>query len=320
MNQESTSNPIEVSEDKEKEGATSSPVAEKKARARKVKAEKAGTGETSEVAEKVEGETPAKKKAKTKPAVQEPKVEEKDLAEKTKPEAKEKPSRPVSDKPKVSKKAPAKVPEEAPPLAVEKPAKAIEEVKPTVARAGVEKTVADLKDKYIREIAPQMIKEFKYKNVMQVPRLKKIVVNIGIGEATTNAKAIESAQKDLAAITGQQPVITRAKKSIAAFKLRAGMPIGAVVTLRGKRLWDFLNKLMNVALPRIRDFQGVSANSFDNRGNYTLGLKEQIVFPEIEFDKIEKIRGLQITIVTTSQKVEEGKRLLELMGMPFARS
>ena len=145
-------------------------------------------------------------------------------------------------------------------------------------------------------------------------------MNIGLGEATTNAKAIESAQKDLAAISGQHPVITRAKKSIAAFKLRAGMPIGVVVTLRGKFLWDFLNKLMNVVLPRIRDFQGVSANSFDQRGNYTLGFKEQTVFPEIEFDKVEKIRGLQITIVTTSQKVEEGKRLLDLMGMPFVRS
>lgn len=324
MNQESTSNPIEVSEDKEKEGATSSPVAEKKARtsrARKTKPEEAGSKEALQATEKTEGEAPAKKRVKAKPAVQEPKAEVKEVAETTKPEAKAKPSRPAPEKPKVSKKAPVKATKEAATPAVEKPAKAIEEVTaPVAVKPAVEKTVADLKARYIREIAPQMIKEFKYKNVMQVPRLKKVVVNIGLGEATTNAKAIESAQKDLAAITGQHPVITRAKKSISAFKLRAGMPIGAVVTLRGRRQWDFLNRLMNVVLPRIRDFQGVSLNSFDTRGNYTLGLKEQIVFPEIEFDKVEKVRGLQITIVTTSQKVEEGKRLLELMGMPFARS
>jgi len=321
LNQEAASNPTEVSEDKEKEGATSS-TADKKARtarARKAKAEEAGVGETLQVAEKAEGEAPAKKKVKAKAPSEEPKAEEKELAEKPKPEAKEKPARAAPEKPKAAKKAPAKAEETAAPEAKEKPARAAEQVSVS-ARGPVEKTVADLKDRYVREIAPQMMKEFKYTNVMQVPRLKKIVLNIGIGEATTNAKAIESAQKDLAAISGQHPVITRAKKSISAFKLRAGMPIGAVVTLRGKRSWDFLNKLMNVVLPRIRDFQGVSGNSFDNRGNYTLGFKEQIVFPEIEFDKVEKVRGLQITIVTTSQRAEEGKRLLELMGMPFARS
>lgn len=324
MNQEPTSNPIEVSEDKGKKGATSSHVTEKKARTvkpRKTKAEEAGAGKMHQAAEKMEGEAPVKKRTKAKEVVQEPEAVEKEVTEKAKPEAKAKPSRPAAEKPRVSKKTTTKVAEEAAPAVAVKPAKAIEETAPPVAaKPVVEKKVADLRDRYIREIAPQMIKEFKYKNVMQVPRLKKIVLNIGLGEATTNAKAIESAQKDLAAISGQHPVITRAKKSIAAFKLRAGMPIGVVVTLRGKILWDFLNKFMNIVLPRIRDFQGVSLNSFDNRGNYTLGLKEQIAFPEIEFDKVEKIRGLQITIVTTSQKVEEGKRLLELMGMPFARS
>jgi len=324
LNQEPTSNPIEVSEDKGKKGATSSHVTEKKARTvkpRKTKAKEAGAGEMHKAAEKMEGEVPVKKRTKAKEIVQEPEAAKKEVAEKAKPEAKEKPSTPAAEKPRVSKKTTTKVAEEAAPAVAVKPAKAIEETAPPVAaKPVVEKKVADLRDRYIREIAPQMIKEFKYKNVMQVPRLKKIVLNIGLGEATTNAKAIESAQKDLAAISGQHPVITRAKKSIAAFKLRAGMPIGVVVTLRGKILWDFLNKFMNIVLPRIRDFQGVSLNSFDKRGNYTLGLKEQIAFPEIEFDKVEKIRGLQITIVTTSQKVEEGKRLLELMGMPFARS
>ena len=320
MNQESTSNPTVVSEDKEKEGAASSHLTEKKARTvkpRKTKSEEAVAGDIPLATEKTEGEAPSKKRTRAKELVQGP-----EAADKAKSESKEKPPKPVAEKPRVSKKTTAKAAEEETQIAtVTKPTKVAEKTPPPAAtRTVVEKKVADLKDRYSREIIPQMMKEFKYKNVMQVPRFKKIVLNIGLGEATTNAKAIESAQKDLAAISGQHPIITRAKKSIAAFKLRAGMPIGVVVTLRGKFLWDFLNKLMNVVLPRIRDFQGVSANSFDQRGNYTLGFKEQTVFPEIEFDKVEKVRGLQITIVTTSQKVEEGKRLLDLMGMPFVRS
>lgn len=323
MNQDSASNLVEVSGDKVMEESTPSPATEKKARtirARKTKAEAAGAEGAPQAAEKMEGEAPAKKRAKAKASVQEPKAEKKEAAKQAKLEVKEKPAKPVPEKPKVSKKAPLRAEETAAPV-VEKPAKTVDEAKePIAAKPAVEKTIPNLRDRYVREIVPQMIKEFSYKNIMQVPRLKKIVVNIGLGEATTNAKAIEAAQKDLATITGQHPIITRAKKSISAFKLRAGMPIGAVVTLRGKRQWDFLNKLMNVVLPRIRDFQGLPLTSFDKIGNYTLGLREQIVFPEIEFDKVEKVRGLQITIVTTSQKVEEGKRLLQLMGMPFARS
>jgi large subunit ribosomal protein L5 len=154
---------------------------------------------------------------------------------------------------------------------------------------------------------------------MQVPRLKRIVINIGLGEAIQNAKALEAAEKDLVAISGQHPVITRAKKSIAAFKLRAGMPIGMMVTLRGRRMYEFLDRLINAVLPRIRDFRGMSRNSFDGRGNYSLGLKDQLVFPEIEYDKVDKARGLEITIVTTASSNEEGRRLLELLGFPFMR-
>jgi large subunit ribosomal protein L5 len=163
------------------------------------------------------------------------------------------------------------------------------------------------------------MREFGYKNPMQVPRIEKVVVNIGLGEAIQNAKALDFAAQDLAAITGQKPIITRAKKSIAAFRVRKGMPIGVSVTLRGARMWEFLDRLFNVALPRIRDFSGVSPRSFDGRGNYTLGLREQLVFPEIDYDKIDKVRGLEITIVTTAKTDEEAKRLLELMGMPFRR-
>jgi large subunit ribosomal protein L5 len=163
------------------------------------------------------------------------------------------------------------------------------------------------------------MKEFAYQNVMQVPRLQKIVVNIGLGEALQNPKALDSASEDVAAITGQKPVITRAKRSIANFKLRAGMPIGVTVTLRGDRMWELLDRMVNAALPRIRDFQGVSPDSFDGRGNYSLGIKEQVIFPELEYDKIDRIRGLQFTMVTSARSDEEGKRLLELMGMPFAR-
>ncbi|MER3438099.1 MAG: 50S ribosomal protein L5 [Chloroflexota bacterium] len=180
--------------------------------------------------------------------------------------------------------------------------------------------MARLLERYRNEVIPQLMAEFGYKNVMQVPKLEKIVVNIGLGEAIQNAKAIDAAAADLAAITGQKPVVTRAKKSIAAFKLRAGMPIGAMVTLRGRRMYEFLDRLQSVAMPRIRDFRGVSPNSFDGRGNYTLGLREQIVFPEIDYDKIDKTRGLEITFVTTAKTDEEGRRLLALLGMPFAKT
>jgi large subunit ribosomal protein L5 len=177
-----------------------------------------------------------------------------------------------------------------------------------------------LQQKYLDEVCPQLRGEFEYKNTMQIPRVQKIVVNIGMGEAISNGKAMESATKDLASVTGQKPVITKAKKSIAAFKLRAGMPIGCMVTLRGERMWSFLDKLVSVALPRVRDFQGVSTKSFDGRGNYSLGLREQLVFPEIEYDKIDKLRGLEMTIVTTARTDEESRRLLALLGMPFRKS
>jgi large subunit ribosomal protein L5 len=180
--------------------------------------------------------------------------------------------------------------------------------------------MARLLDRYRSEIVPELHNEFGYKNVMQVPKLEKIVVNIGLGEAIQNARAIDAAVGDLAQITGQKPVVTRAKKSIAAFKLRAGMPIGAMVTLRGQRMYEFYDRLTSVTLPRIRDFRGVSPNSFDGRGNYTLGIREQIVFPEIDYDKIDKTRGLEISIVTTAKTDEEGRRLLALLGMPFART
>jgi large subunit ribosomal protein L5 len=164
------------------------------------------------------------------------------------------------------------------------------------------------------------MKEFGYSNVMQVPKLVKVVVNIGLGESIQNAKAIDAAVNDLTLITGQKPVVTRAKKSIAAFKLRAGMPIGAMVTLRGQRMYEFVDRLTSVAMPRIRDFRGVSPNSFDGRGNYTLGLREQLMFPEIDYDKIDKTRGLEVSIVTTARTDEEGRRLLQLLGMPFAKT
>jgi large subunit ribosomal protein L5 len=164
------------------------------------------------------------------------------------------------------------------------------------------------------------MKEFGYSNVMQVPKLVKVVVNIGLGESIQNAKAIDAAVNDLTLITGQKPVVTRAKKSIAAFKLRAGMPIGAMVTLRGQRMYEFVDRLTSVAMPRIRDFRGVSPNSFDGRGNYTHGLREQLMFPEIDYDKIDKTRGLEVSIVTTARTDEEGRRLLQLLGMPFAKT
>ena len=180
--------------------------------------------------------------------------------------------------------------------------------------------MARLKDQYRDNVIEQMMTEFGYKNVMQVPKIEKIVVNIGLGEAVQNAKAIDAAVGDLTLITGQKPVVTRAKKSIAAFKLRAGMPIGAMVTLRGPRMYEFLDRLVSTTLPRIRDFRGVSPNAFDGRGNYTLGLREQMVFPEIDYDKIDKTRGLEMSFVTTAKTDQEGRRLLALLGMPFAKT
>jgi large subunit ribosomal protein L5 len=179
--------------------------------------------------------------------------------------------------------------------------------------------MSQLKEMYKKDVVPLMKERMGYQNVMQVPRLEKIVLNIGLGEAITNAKALESGEADLAAITGQHPVITRSKRSIAAFRLRTGMAIGVKVTLRGTRMWDFLEKLVTITLPRVREFQGVPRNAFDGRGNYTLGFKEQIVFPEIEFDKVDKVRGLEVVIVTTANTDEEGRTLLELMGMPFVK-
>ena len=179
--------------------------------------------------------------------------------------------------------------------------------------------MSELKEKYQKEVVPRLMELGGYKNIMQVPRLEKVALNIGLGDANTDAKALESAEKDLAAISGQHPVITRAKKSIAAFKLREGMNVGLRVTLRGERMYQFLEKLINAALPRMREFRGVSPSSFDGRGNYTLGFKEQTLFPEIEYDKIYKTRGLEISIVTTAKNDQEGKTLLALMGMPFAR-
>jgi large subunit ribosomal protein L5 len=176
-----------------------------------------------------------------------------------------------------------------------------------------------LKENYQKEIAPNLVERYGYKNIMQAPRLDKIVLNIGLGEAVQNAKALEAAEKDLVAISGQHPVMTRAKKSIASYRLRTGMPIGLKVTLRGERMYDFFDKLVNAVLPRIREFQGVSPNSFDGRGNYTLGLKEQIVFPEVDYDKIDKLWGLEVSIITTTNTDEEGRHLLELLGMPFTK-
>ena len=176
-----------------------------------------------------------------------------------------------------------------------------------------------LRDTYESEIKAAMTEKFGYKNVMQVPRLEKIVINMGVGEAKENSKVMESAVKDLTTIAGQKPVITKAKKSVANFKLREGMPIGCKVTLRGERMYEFTDRLVNLALPRVRDFRGVSAESFDGRGNYALGIKEQIIFPEIEYDKVDKVRGMDIIFVTTAKTDEEARELLRLFGMPFKR-
>lgn len=176
-----------------------------------------------------------------------------------------------------------------------------------------------LNERYTKEIAPALMKKFEYTSIMQAPKVEKIVVNIGLGEAIANPKAVEDATKELAQITGQKPVITKAKKSIANFKLREGMPIGCKVTLRGDKMYDFLDKLISITLPRVRDFRGVSATAFDGRGNYTLGIKEQIIFPEINYDKVSKLRGMDIVIVTTANTNEEGQALLSEMGMPFKK-
>jgi large subunit ribosomal protein L5 len=174
-----------------------------------------------------------------------------------------------------------------------------------------------LRERYENDIRPTLVREFNYRSPMQAPRLNKVVVNVGVGEAIANAKALDAVAKDVSTVTGQKPVITKAKKSIANFKLRAGMPIGVMVTLRGERMYEFVDKLISIALPRVRDFQGVSANSFDGRGNYNIGLREQLVFPEIDYDSIDKLRGMQVTIATTARNDEEARRLLQLMGMPF---
>jgi len=177
--------------------------------------------------------------------------------------------------------------------------------------------VARLHDRYLNEIAPALQQKFAYKNVMQIPKIDKIVINMGVGEAVQNSKAIDSAVGDLMKIAGQKPIVTRAKKSIAAFKLRAGMPIGCKVTLRGQRMYEFMDRLLNVALPRVRDFRGISAKAFDGRGNYTLGIKEQLIFPEMEYDKIDKLRGMDVVFVTTAKTDEEARELLRGFGMPY---
>ena len=174
-----------------------------------------------------------------------------------------------------------------------------------------------LKERYSKEVAPALQKEFGYKNVMAIPKIEKVVVNMGLGEATQNAKIVDTGADEVTRITGQKPVVTRAKKSIAQFKVRKGMPIGAMVTLRGERMWEFLDRLMSIALPRVRDFRGVSPRGFDGRGNFTLGLKDQLIFPEIDYMKVDKARGMNISVVTTAKTDEESRKLLQLLGMPF---
>jgi large subunit ribosomal protein L5 len=179
---------------------------------------------------------------------------------------------------------------------------------------------ARLKEKYAKEVIPALTKEFGYKNVMAVPKVQKVVVNMGLGEATSNAKIVDTGADELARITGQKPVTRRSKKSIAAFKVRKGMPIGTMVTLRGERMWEFLDRLMNIALPRVRDFKGVSPKGFDGRGNYTLGLRDQLLFPEIDYMKVDKARGMNVSVVTTAKTDEEARKLLQFIGMPFRTS
>ncbi len=179
--------------------------------------------------------------------------------------------------------------------------------------------MARLRDFYVSDVAPAMMKKFGYKSVMQIPKLEKVVINVGAGEAKDNAKVIDAIMTDLAAITGQKPIVCRAKKSVANFKLREGMPIGVKVTLRSEKMYEFVDKLFNVAFPRVRDFRGISANSFDGKGNYSTGIKEQLIFPEIEYDKIDKVRGMDINFITTAQTDEEARELLSLMGAPFIK-
>ena len=178
--------------------------------------------------------------------------------------------------------------------------------------------MARLKEKYLNEVAPAMMQKFQYKSVMQIPKLEKVVINMGLGDTKDNAKGLDSAVLELGTITGQKPVVTKAKKSVAAFKVRQGMSVGAKVTLRGERMYEFVDKLFNIALPRVRDFRGVSVKAFDGRGNYSLGIKEQLIFPEIEYDKVDKIRGMDVIFVTTAKTDEEARELLRLLGMPYA--
>jgi len=180
--------------------------------------------------------------------------------------------------------------------------------------------IARLRERYTKEVVPALTKEFGYKNVMAVPRIHKVVVNMGLGEATSNAKIVDTGADELARITGQKAVTRRSKKSIAAFKVRKGMPIGAMVTLRGERMWEFLDRLMNIALPRVRDFKGVSPKGFDGRGNYTLGLRDQLIFPEIDYMKVDKARGMNVSVVTTARTDQEARKLLQFIGMPFRAS
>jgi large subunit ribosomal protein L5 len=226
----------------------------------------------------------------------------------------------------VSDEKPRKAAPKAPPKAAPKPA-AVRVARRQAAAAPPPEVVAQatapaggLRRRYLDEVAPALRREFGYANLMQIPRLEKVVVNIGLGEAIQNAKALDAAVGDLTQITGQKPIVTRAKRSIAQFRLRTGMPIGAKVTLRGQRMYDFLERTMRLALPRIRDFRGISRSSFDGRGNFSLGLREQLVYPEIDYDKIDRLRGMEISIVTTAKTDEEGLKLLQLLGMPFQAS
>jgi large subunit ribosomal protein L5 len=226
------------------------------------------------------------------------------------------PRRGAADKPAASRtKAQPKAAAE---TAVEATGDASAEPRADAKRASVKREPTGLRLRYRDEVVPALIREFRYANPTQVPRVDKVVINIGLGEAIQNAKAIDAAVGDLAIITGQKPIVTRATRSIAQFRLRTGMPIGAKVTLRGQRMYDFLERTLRLALPRIRDFRGVSPGSFDGRGNFSLGLREQLMYPEIDYDKIDRLRGLEISIVTTARSDEEGRRLLALLGMPFA--
>jgi large subunit ribosomal protein L5 len=234
------------------------------------------------------------------------------------PEAKKTPrSRAAAPATKAAGRKPAPAPKEAAPSAAAGASAPAAAKAPTNGGAYRKPEYAGLRQRYHDEIVPAMQREFTYANPMQIPRVEKIVVNIGLGEAIANAKALDAAVGDLTTITGQKPIVTRAKRSIAQFRLRTGMPIGAKVTLRGQRMYDFLERTMALALPRIRDFRGIPTRSFDGRGNFSLGLREQLVYPEIDYDKIDRLRGLEISIVTTAKTDEEGRKLLELLGMPF---